>query len=133
ALPLKVRNSNLPEGLSDGAIGGVSDARACGPPQPAGGVMISGLLIAGGLVLALVFNHPRPEGTAPSLSLSLQHASRGHGIALMNLGLLALMVTPVLRVAVLAIGWGMNRDRRFLAVALGVLVLLTISPVLGVG
>jgi uncharacterized membrane protein len=49
------------------------------------------------------------------------------------LGLLILIGTPVLRVAVLAVGWWMMGDRRFAAVALTVLALLGLSLALGLG
>ena len=54
-------------------------------------------------------------------------------MAWLDLGLLALMATPMLRVAVLALGWGLAGERRFAAVALAVLGLLGVGIALGVG
>jgi hypothetical protein len=97
------------------------------------GLALGGLLMAGGMVLALVEGRPRPEGPPPSIGAVLRAAARGDGVALMDLGLLMLMATPVVRVAVLAVGWGWEREWRFLAVALAVLALLGLSVAMGVG
>jgi Protein of unknown function (DUF1634) len=97
------------------------------------GLVLSGLLMAGGLVLALVFDQPRPVGAPPATGTLLRRAIGGDGLALMDLGMLALMATPVLRVAVLTVGWCLERDWRFAAVAAVVLGLLGLSLALGVG
>jgi uncharacterized membrane protein len=60
-------------------------------------------------------------------------ASSGNGVALIYVGLLVLIGTPILRVAVLALGWGVAGSWRFLAVSLAVLALLAASFFLGVG
>jgi len=57
----------------------------------------------------------------------------GNGVAWMELGVLMLLATPVLRVIVLAIGWSLQRDGRMALVALVVLLLLAVSVVLSVG
>ena len=97
------------------------------------GLLLGGLLMAAGLAAALVLEQPRPEGEPPAIRDLLDRAVRGDGVGLMNLGMLALMATPVLRVAVLALGWGMERRWRFLAVALAVLGQLGVSLALGIG
>ncbi len=97
------------------------------------GLILSGLLMLGGLTRALVGDRPRPEGPPPAFGDVLRGAFSFESVPLMDLGLLALMVTPVMRVAVLAVGWGRERNWRFLAVALTVLGLLGLSLVLGVG
>lgn len=43
------------------------------------------------------------------------------------------MVTPLFRVAVLAVGWALDEERRFAIVALVVLCLLGLSLILGIG
>jgi uncharacterized membrane protein len=43
------------------------------------------------------------------------------------------MLTPILRVLVLAIGWLLEKEWRFAAIALCVLALLATSVVLGTG
>lgn len=97
------------------------------------GLALSGLLVASGLGLALARGQPRPVGAPPALGVVFREASGGDGTAWMELGLLMLMATPVLRVAVLALGWGLAGERRFAAVALAVLGLLALSLALGVG
>jgi len=63
----------------------------------------------------------------------LRLAGEANGVAWMQLGVLVLLFTPVLRVLVLAIGWAIERDWRMALVALVVLVLLAISLVVSVG
>ncbi|MBX6313696.1 MAG: DUF1634 domain-containing protein [Isosphaeraceae bacterium] len=97
------------------------------------GLVASGLLLALGLITALASGRPRPEGPPPPLALVIRAAVRGEGVGLIDLGLLALIGTPLLRVAVLAIGWAVERQWIFVAVALTVLGLLLLSFTLGVG
>lgn len=97
-----------------------------------GGVVVSGLLMGVGLIVALALGQPRPEGEPPALGSLLRRAARADGLGWMDFGLLILMATPVLRVGVLALAWGIERNWRFLAVALVVLGLLGVSVALGV-
>ncbi|SIN68314.1 Protein of unknown function [Singulisphaera sp. GP187] len=97
------------------------------------GLALSGLLLVAGLVLVLMRGQARPEGRPPALAVMLQRGSTGEGTALLELGLLILMLTPGLRVAVLALGWGLAGEKRFSTVALIVLGLLGLSLFLGVG
>jgi hypothetical protein len=97
------------------------------------GLVVSGLLMAVGLAAALVSGAARPEGAPPGVAALFRMAAGGDGSALMDLGLLALMATPLLRVVVLAAGWALAREWRFAAVAVVVLGLLGLSLALGVG
>jgi hypothetical protein len=97
------------------------------------GVVVSGLLLAAGLALSLTRGEEQPKGPPPSPAAVFGDALRGNGVALLQLGLLVLMATPVVRVAVLAVGWALARDFRFAAVALAVLALLGVSLFLGLG
>ena len=97
------------------------------------GLVLSGLLLTTGLVLVLLRGQARPEGRPPSVDSTVREATGGDGVAWLDLGLLALMATPMLRVAVLALGWGLAGERRFAAVALAVLGLLGVGIALGVG
>jgi uncharacterized membrane protein len=97
------------------------------------GLIASGLLLVPGLVIVLVTAAPRPEGAPPALGELLRRGLAGDGVALLDLGLLTLMGTPVLRVAVLAVGWWWEGDRRFASVALAVLALLCFSFAIGFG
>jgi uncharacterized membrane protein len=98
------------------------------------GVVLSGVLLGTGLAVALIRDDPRPELKKPlPVEVLLRDGRDGNGVALIYLGLLALMVTPVLRVVVLVIGWGVEGDWRFAGVALAVLGLLGVSVFLGLG
>jgi uncharacterized membrane protein len=97
------------------------------------GVTASGLLLFAGLLLLFAGHQPRPEGLPPAFRALLQGAFRGDGLSIIHLALLLLMATPLVRVAVLAVGWAAQGDRRFAAVALIVLGLLAVSLAIGVG
>jgi uncharacterized membrane protein len=97
------------------------------------GLVLSGGLLILGLVVALLSGQPRLHGPPPPLRDVLRAAAAGEGDALLQVGLLVLVATPVVRVAVLALGWGLSGDRRFMAVSLVVLALLAVSFFLGVG
>lgn len=97
------------------------------------GLVFSGLLLATGLALVLLRQQARPEGRPPSTASLVRGAFESDGAAMLYLGLLALMATPVLRVVALALGWGLEGDRRFSAVALAVLGMLALSLLIGVG
>ena len=95
------------------------------------GVVTAGLLMAVGLAVAIVREQPRPVGQPHSVSTLPGRVAAGDGVALIELGLLLLILTPASRVAVLAVGWLASGDRRFAAVALSVLGLLALSVWLG--
>ena len=97
------------------------------------GLLASALLLAGGLLAATMARQP-DEGEAPqSLAVLVRSALRGEGAALMTLGILVLMATPILRVGVLAAGWSLEGERRFACIAGSVLILLGASLYLGLG
>ena len=97
------------------------------------GVILSGSLLAVGLAINLASGARGVPGPPSSLSALLGSAFRGDGVALIDLGLLALIGTPVVRVMVLAVGWLLRRDFRLAAVALAVLALLGLGMALGLG
>jgi hypothetical protein len=97
------------------------------------GVLASGSLMLLGLTLALLGNEPRPEGPPANIAEMFHAAAAGSGTAIVDLALLLLMLTPPLRVAVLAAGWTWSGNRRFALIALVVLALLGLSVRLGIG
>ena len=97
------------------------------------GVLAAGLLLAAGLAVAPAGGRPRPAGPPGPVRELPGRAAAGDGVALIELGLLVLIVTPAVRVAVLAGGWAAAGDRRFAAVAVVVLALLGLSVWLGLG
>ena len=97
------------------------------------GVVAAGLLMAAGLGVALVRHQPRPVGRPDPIQSLPARLAAGDGVALIELGLLVLTLTPALRVAVRAAGGAAAGDRRAAAVAGTVLALLALSVWLGLG
>jgi uncharacterized membrane protein len=97
------------------------------------GLILSGLLMTAGLIVALVRNQPRPQLLITKLSELADMALHANGVAWMELGVLLLLLTPILRVLVLAIGWSIRREGRMAMISLTVLALLAISLFFGVG
>jgi uncharacterized membrane protein len=96
------------------------------------GLVASAALLIAGLVVVLVKHQPRPEGPPAETSSLIHLALNGDGVALLDLGFLALMLTPLARVLILGLGWGTERNWHFAAVAFTVLGLLAISLIIGV-
>jgi len=97
-----------------------------------GGVALSGLVLVIGLTLGLG-QTPVEHKTPPHLAVLLPLAFSGQSTAVLNLGLLILLLTPLVRVATLSLGWAIRRQWLFAAVAALVLALLLTSMFLGVG
>jgi uncharacterized membrane protein len=108
-----------------------------------GGVTVSLLLIVAGTVVSFV-HHPeylrslvalgrltQPGIALHSVSEVLAGLRAGHGQAIVALGLLLLLATPVLRVALALALFLKDRDRTFAALTFAVLVLLLVSLALG--
>jgi uncharacterized membrane protein len=60
-------------------------------------------------------------------------AIAGDGRSMINVGLIVLMLTPVVRVLMLAVGWSAARHWWMAGVAATVAALLAVSMALGVG
>ncbi len=97
------------------------------------GVVASGLLLAVGLAVVLLGSDDASSGLPASVPAAVRGALRGDGLSLIAVGLLVLMATPVARVAVLAVSWMQEGDRRYAAIAFAVLAILAVSVALGVG
>ncbi len=97
------------------------------------GMVLSGTLLALGLSINLATGSRGRQGPPSSPVVLLRSALHGDGVALIDLGLMALIGTPVIRVGVLALGWLLRRDLRLAAVAAAVLALLGLGIALGVG
>ena len=109
-----------------------------------GGVLLSlGLLVAG---IALTFaHHPAWLQDAPGFDALLRSGAlaapaitdlpaglaRLDGGAFSALGLLVLILTPVMRVAVSLFGFAVQRDRAYVAITAFVLAMLVVSFVVG--
>jgi uncharacterized membrane protein len=97
------------------------------------GVVIAASLMVAGLCVALVSGHAGTSGPPRPAWELVGAALAGDGVALMECGVLVLILTPVGRVIVLTVGWVAAGERRFAAVASVVLALLVFSIWLGVG
>lgn len=93
-----------------------------------GGLATSVVLMAAGLAIGFAAG----EQTAPPVRL-FALGSAGGGETIMALGVLALAITPLLRVLVLIGLWAHERDWRFVATAVVVLAVLVTSTVVGRG
>lgn len=107
------------------------------------GVVLSLSLVSAGMVLTF-FHHPdyfssaqalqrltAPEHVPHSLSDVLSGVAAVRGQAVVMVGLMVLMATPVLRVALSLLIFGRQRDRVFVGVTSVVLGLLLLSFLLG--
>ncbi len=97
------------------------------------GIVVMFLQQPGGLTtsdqLALLTS---PHASFPhSIADVLRDLGAGRGQAIIALGLLTLIATPVLRVAVSIVAFIVQRDRIFTVITTAVLVLLLLSFVLG--
>jgi uncharacterized membrane protein len=100
------------------------------------GVLFAAAIVLAGGVLYLAGHHADPAayhtfvaGGANIRSLSgiVQAVAHGDSVAIMQMGLLLLILTPIARVVVAAVGFLLERDRLYTAVSLIVLVILVFS------
>lgn len=100
------------------------------------GVMLSALVVLVGAVLYLARHgaaskdyaefHGEPAKYTNMLEI-VGAAGQGEGRAIIQLGILLLLATPVARVALSAVAFAMERDRLYVAFTLVVLTLLLLS------
>ena len=117
-------------------------------------LLISWLLLGGGVIsmatvllglLLMFIHHPdylqsaadlqrltTPGAAFPNtLGEVARGAAAGRGQAVVVLGLLLLIATPILRVAVSLVGFALQRDRTYTVICAVVLIVLLISFLLG--
>ncbi|HTK09981.1 MAG TPA: DUF1634 domain-containing protein [Ktedonobacteraceae bacterium] len=102
-----------------------------------GGVIVSSAVILIGMILLL----RNPEGLAAIPLQAFPHTAGQiwaglwtlQPLAIIVLGLLLLMVTPVIRVAVSIIAFGLEQDRLYVVITFCVLAILCMGYVLGKG
>lgn len=101
-----------------------------------GGVVVSAAIILAGVVwfyLQLIITghavvtYPH---TIPGIARRLTH---GEPLALVTLGLLILLLTPIVRVAISILVFALERDWLYTAITLLVLIILLVSLLLGRG
>lgn len=108
------------------------------------GVMASAVLLVAGVMVSLI-RHPDyltdpaalapltdPEGHFPHVFQDLMaELARGRGRAIMTLGLLVLILTPIMRVAVSVVAFSRERDWTFTVITSCVLCILILSFLIG--
>lgn len=97
-----------------------------------GGVIASAALLLLGLVMARG-NEESVAEPVNHLAKLIKRALSGDGVAVVDTGLIVLMLTPVCRVIVLGVGWSVRRNWSMALVALTVALLLSASVFWGVG
>jgi uncharacterized membrane protein len=103
-----------------------------------GGVLLSAAIIALGTATffwgALTGHASANEGAFPhTVGDTLAGVGAGHPAAIIVLGLLVLLATPLLRIIVSAVIFARERDWRYVAITLLVLAILLLSFALGKG
>ena len=103
-----------------------------------GGVLLSAIIISAGVILFYLrdaqsahglLDHPYPHSLAGVIS----GLAQGSPISIIALGLLLLLSTPVVRVAVSIFAFSLERDWRYVAITSLVLAILIASFLLGKG
>ena len=98
-----------------------------------GGVVLSAMIIGIGM-LGVVLRHSDQSSTQPaldSLSAVWHGILAGNPLAVIMAGLLVLLATPVLRVAVSVVAFALEGDFRYVAITCLVLLILLVSFALG--
>jgi len=98
-----------------------------------GGSLCAAVLLALGLMLMWIRGNRQDQLVhlvRPSLSELLSAVFRGEPAAILNLGILAMMLTPFLRVVAAVLSFFWEKDYKYAAVGIGVglILLFTIVP-----
>lgn len=94
------------------------------------GLLVSVVLMLTGIVLGLLRHDGLPSGVTPPGGL-WSALRDGEAAAYLTMGLLALIVTPFVRVAGALVAFASERDGRYALVSAAVLVLMCLSVLLG--
>jgi uncharacterized membrane protein len=94
------------------------------------GLLVSVALMGIGIVLGLVRHAGLPSGVVPPDEL-WQAVLDGEAAAFLTLGLLALIVTPFVRVAGSLIAFARERDLTYVLISAAVLTAMCLSVLLG--
>ena len=95
-----------------------------------GGVLLSGAIILGGLAyffLSKFSTHPLSLSFPHTLPAVFHDLPRGEPLAVIGLGLLVLLATPVLRVMVSIVAFALEGDRTYVVITTVVLTILLFS------
>lgn len=103
-----------------------------------GGVLLSAIIITAGVILFYVRSAQSAHGLLDrpyphSLAAVFAGLTQGDPISIIALGLMLLLATPVVRVAVSIFAFALERDWRYVAITALVLAILIASFMLGKG
>ncbi|MGD0818266.1 MAG: DUF1634 domain-containing protein [Methanomassiliicoccales archaeon] len=92
-------------------------------------VLITGMVLSfGTMVVGLVMYAATPtEGTTLPLDKILDGIIRGNPIAVIDLGIILLIATPLVRIIAAGITFGLEKDYRFLGIAMFVLAMIILA------
>lgn len=93
------------------------------------GVVMSLVILTFGSILIMV--KPVPVGVPGSIADILKGVIRLNASAIINLGILVMLLTPVVRVIAAMIAFFVEKDRKYALVSLTVLIILAISALVG--
>ena len=99
------------------------------------GSLASTLVMALGLVMILIRGlaaYPPLESPAP-IKVVVARSLRFDGPGISELGLILLLLTPIVRIAVAAATFALERDCKYMLISLGVLVVVVLSIVYAMG
>ena len=94
------------------------------------GSYAAAILLLAGLVALFFFDQTtaaRLESKPLSLSTFFSHLKEGSPLTLVNLGILVMMLTPLLRVITAGFSFFLEKDYKYLLIASGVLIILLAS------
>jgi len=94
------------------------------------GLAAAAVLMVAGVLLGLFTGQGLPDAMVP-LSNLLAELARFNPAAFISLGRLALIATPILRVAGSIVGFAIERDWRYALITTVVLIIVILSIVLG--
>jgi uncharacterized membrane protein len=110
------------------ALGDTTPIRSAAADTLNWGFRVSAAILALGLIVTLVQDHEIEE-KATSFTNLLPDLIDGQGSAIVSLSILTMMVTPVVTVIVIALGFSRINDSRYARISLIVLGVLAISIV----
>ncbi len=93
------------------------------------GSLISTLIMTLGLSLLLVHGPPRSLSAEKGIRISVlfQGLIRLEPVAIMELGILLLLLTPVFRIVVAVASFALEREYKYVLISLGVLAVVLLS------